>query len=259
MRIGARCARTRGFREHVPIAAGRLALLISPKALVPEYLLFSVRCHGYQTVLLPPSDLFPELRRRHGIHMRTATLLLLIVTAGMTQVQPERTRALFNLSTPQGGPFPSNRFTVLDPAQLTGRRMNLPLPNCDARPSDCADLRVVNELDGFNIQPRLSIPFDGPINPGTVTGRTIFLLRLGSTVDPEGPIGTVVGLNQLVWNPPTNTLYAESDELLDQHTLYALIVTAGVLDPGGQPVLAGQEFLRFGRNRDSLEKSAPKQ
>jgi dienelactone hydrolase len=54
-----------------------------------------------------------------------------------------------------------------------------------------------------------------------------------------------VGINQVVWDPPTNTLYAESDELLDQHTRYALIVTAGVRDPSSQPVLASDSFRQF--------------
>ena len=61
------------------------------------------------------------------------------------------THALFDLSRPPGGPFPSDRVTVAEPANLTGLRVNLPLPDCDSRPSDCADLRVVNELDGFNL------------------------------------------------------------------------------------------------------------
>jgi Tol biopolymer transport system component len=68
----------------------------------------------------------------------------------------------FDLTAPQGGPFPSNRFTVADASENTGLRVGLPKPDCVARPSDCADLGVINELDGFNLQPRLSIPFDGP-------------------------------------------------------------------------------------------------
>src|SRR4051794_28838184 len=62
---------------------------------------------------------------------------------------------------PQRSLFPSDRFTVLDVTQETFRRVNLPNPACAERPSDCADIDVVNTLDGFNLQPRLSIPFDG--------------------------------------------------------------------------------------------------
>jgi hypothetical protein len=37
--------------------------------------------------------------------------------------------------------------------------VNLPKPDCAARPSDCADIDVLNTLDGFNLQPRVSVSF----------------------------------------------------------------------------------------------------
>lgn len=164
------------------------------------------------------------------------TLLGLAFTACAAGYAPA-VHALFDVTTPQTAPFPSDNFTVADPTQLTSRRVTLPLPDCNARPSDCNDLRVVNELDGFNIQPRLTIPFDGAIDPTSVTSDTVFLLRL--------PEGTPVGINQILWDPPSNTLYAESDELLDQQLCYALVVTNGVRDASGQPVLADDVFLQF--------------
>src|SRR5262245_16554631 len=74
------------------------------------------------------------------------------------------TVAAFDLVTPDHGPLPSDRLTVADPSQLTGRRINLPLPDAATRPSDYDDVRVINTLDGFNLQPRLSIPFSGLID-----------------------------------------------------------------------------------------------
>ena len=164
------------------------------------------------------------------------------------QGQPRGTQARFDLSTPQGAPFPSDQFTLAEPSHITGLKVNLPLPDCDARPSDCADLRVVNELDGFNIQPRLSIPFDGPIDPTTVTSSAVFLLKL--------PGGAVVGINQVIYDPATKMAYAESDELLEQHTRYALIVTARVRDGSGQPVLASEEFRHFRQLADDGYRAA---
>ena len=64
--------------------------------------------------------------------------------------------------------FPSNALTTHDRSQLTGLRVNLPMPNCATNPSDCADVAVLNTLDGFNIQPRISISFSGPIDVSTV-------------------------------------------------------------------------------------------
>jgi hypothetical protein len=152
---------------------------------------------------------------------------------------------LFDLTHPNRGPFPSNYFTVEDQAHLTGRRVSLPKPDCSERRSDCQDIDVINTLDGFNLQPRLSIPFDGPIDVETVKSSSVFLISLGSTVSHGDRGGKIIGINQVVWDVATNTLHAESDELLDQHTRYALIVTRRVRDLLGAPVQAPDAFGRF--------------
>ena len=72
--------------------------------------------------------------------------------------------ALFNLHHPETGPFPSDIFTVADRTHNTGRRVNLPYPDCAVHVSDCEDLDVINTLDGFGLQTRISIPFDGAID-----------------------------------------------------------------------------------------------
>lgn len=63
-----------------------------------------------------------------------------------------RVLARFDLSRPDGGPFPSDVFTVPDANQNTGRRVNLPYPDCSVQVSDCHDLNVINTLDGFGLQ-----------------------------------------------------------------------------------------------------------
>src|SRR4051812_24919436 len=137
-----------------------------------------------------------------------------------------------------GTPFPSNRFTVPDRTQRTGLRVALPKPDCAARPSDCQDIDVLNRLDGFNLQPRLSIPFTGPIDVASVSSADVFLVSL----DGRGRDRWRVGINQVVWDPATNTLHAESDELLDQDTTYALVVTTGVRDAGGAPIAPARDL-----------------
>jgi hypothetical protein len=143
-------------------------------------------------------------------------------------------------------PFPSDVFTVVDHTQNTGRLVYLPLPE-DATSSDYQDTQVINTLDGFNLQPRLSIPFDGPIDVHSVNSGDVFLVSLGDTLPGRDPGGEVVGINQVVWDPASNTLHVESDQLLDQHTRYALIVTNGVLDTAvpAQPVQASEVLTRF--------------
>src|SRR2546429_5084747 len=51
--------------------------------------------------------------------------------------------------------FPNDRFTVPDPREVTGRRVNMPLPrhSTSANPSLSASPRLINPLDGFDIQP----------------------------------------------------------------------------------------------------------
>ena len=161
--------------------------------------------------------------------------------------KPDRTvHALFNLHHPETGPFPSDVFTVADRTQNTGRRINLPYPDCTVRLSDCEDLTVVNTLDGFGLQTRLSIPFDGSIDANTVTSEAIFLISLGSTIDRVGdPPGTVIGINQIVWDTFTHTLHVETDELLTQHTRYVLIVTNRLREINGRPVEPSESFRRF--------------
>jgi hypothetical protein len=177
------------------------------------------------------------------VAIAVASLFLLPGLASATEV-------LFDLSSPASrpasSPFPSDRFTVDDHDQNTGVRVKLPKPDCAVRPSDCADIDVINTLDGFNLQPRLSIPFSGPIDVSTVSSSTVFLVRLG-----HGHRGERVGINQVVWDPATNTLHAESDEFLDQHTRNLLVVTDGVRDADGHRVTAGafEDFLGDHRHR----------
>lgn len=147
---------------------------------------------------------------------------------------------LVDRSDPGSAMFPSDRFTVLDLGQSTFRRVSLPRPDCTVQALACEDIDVLNALDGFSVQPRLSIPFSGPIDVDTVDSDTIYLLSLGSTTG-HGSIGDRVGINQIVWDPATSTLHAQADELLDAHTRYALIVTDGVRDAAGHAV-AGMRF-----------------
>lgn len=153
----------------------------------------------------------------------------------------------FELDDPDASPFPSDRFTRVDFTQRTFRRVELPKPDCAVRASDCADIDVINTLDGFSTQPRVTVPFTGPIDPSSVTSDTVYLVNLGDTLTLRG-FGQRVGINQVVWDPATLTLAFESDELLEPHTRYLLVVTSGVRDAAGDAVEAG----RFGRFRHDL-------
>jgi hypothetical protein len=176
------------------------------------------------------------------------------------------THPLFNLQSTTQSPFPSDRFTAFDGQQLTGLRVNMPLPNCATRPSDCADLTLLNQLDGFNLQPRLSIAFDGAIDVSTVNSNTVFLVTLPGPgllgLDFDSFTPHVIGINQIVWDPASLTLFAESNDHLNEDSNYLLVVTTGVHDAGGNPVGVSSDFAQFvhgdggidGKNADELLK-----
>jgi hypothetical protein len=159
---------------------------------------------------------------------------------------PSGVRASFGLSQPSDSPFPANWHTVNDSSNLTGIRVNLPVPDCSVRPSDCDDVAVLNSLDGFNLQPRVSIPFDGTIDVDTATSSNLFLVN----IDHD----EIVEISQLVWDPDTTTLHVESDNLLRQHTRYAVIVTRGIRDSQGRNIEATQTFRSFLADRCSGER-----
>src|SRR5262245_34433683 len=131
---------------------------------------------------------------------------LFMFLAGPSLALAAGVRALFNLERPADGPFPSDWFTVSDRSHLTGLRVKLPKPDCSERPSDCEDLDVINTLDGFGLQPQLSVPFDGPIDVDTVNSDAIFLINLGSTINDGDTPGVIVGINQIVWDTFTHRL-----------------------------------------------------
>ncbi len=146
-------------------------------------------------------------------------------------------------SSPSSTPFPSDRFTRVDFTQNTFKRVNLPKPDCAVRPSDCQDIDVINTLDGFNTQPRITVPFTGNINLSTVTSQTVYIVNLGDTLSGEG-FGQRVGINQVSFDVAAKTLVFESDDLLNEHSRYLLVVTDGVRDAAGDPI-EGRAFEKF--------------
>jgi hypothetical protein len=151
-------------------------------------------------------------------------------------------------ATSVGQLFPSNIYTAPDATQVTGLHVALPQPNCVTNPSDCADVASLNQLDGFNIQPRLTIPFSAPVDPRTISSNTVFLVA---------PSGERVGINQIVISSDGKTVYAESDQQLAQDATYLLVVTTGVHDANGDPVEATtfRHDLNFGQTKDPALKA----
>src|SRR5881397_1766706 len=148
--------------------------------------------------------------------------------------------------------FPDNAFTVADASQLTGRRINfregidypniggVVQPSCtDADYSICDAFAQLNKLDGFDVQPRVLVPFTGAINLESVNASDFFI-----STDTGAFFS---GLRQLTFDPATNTLAGISDAFLSEGTSYRIHVTNGILDNAGHHVHAcgGACVVRF--------------
>jgi len=195
------------------------------------------------------SQLRRQRRRRSTVASALATVIIAAGALAPTAVA-SGTQPRLDLADPAGGPFPSDLFTVADDSQLTGLRVDLPKPDCRVRPSDCDDIDVLNLLDGFNLQPRLSIPFTGAIDVDTVSSQSMFLCKLSECLG-----GSFIGINQVVWDPQKTTLHVESDQFLEQGVRYLLVVTNGIRDPSGERI-DGEQFrdvLHSGQTLDDAE------
>ena len=124
--------------------------------------------------------------------------------------------------------FPNDRFTVKDTHEVTGQRVDMPPPPLctSANSSICASTRLINTLDGFDIQPRVYVPFSGAIDVKTVTPQTIYV---------KGPDGRA-GIYEIVLDPKSHILEGTVDRQLAEDSHYTLFVTCGVHDTHGRPI-----------------------
>ena len=112
--------------------------------------------------------------------------------------------------------FPTDALTVADPGQITGRRVALPTAGCGPAIT-CGLVQQLNQLDGFDLDPRLAVRFAGAVDP-TAAARRITL---------RGEDGSRTGVDRVVWDPATSTLYAHPAEQLAPSTTYRLRVQGG--------------------------------
>jgi hypothetical protein len=112
--------------------------------------------------------------------------------------------------------FPSDRLTVQDARQATGRHVKMPLTDCARQRSRCDALRLVNGLDGFDVDPRIAIRFDRRINlKRAQAGITLRIARGGGRVH----------VDRLVWDGKTRTLYLHPAKQLQTGRTYRIDVS----------------------------------
>jgi pimeloyl-ACP methyl ester carboxylesterase len=135
--------------------------------------------------------------------------------------------------------FPSDRLTVPDPRQRTGVRLNLPLPDCSVQVTVCREYTLLNQTDGFSVRPRAAVRFSGPVNVATLSDG-VFFEPVGLREHIPGGGRVRIAIDQAVYDPATNTLYAKPANVLAAARRYTLVVTSAVRDTSGAPV-AGAE------------------
>ena len=195
----------------------------------------------------------------------TGTLLGALPAGAASASAPPPVQARLDVDAGSASPFPADWLTVPDGTQRTGRRVANPLASCVPAGSLCDDLRLLAELDGFDLDPRLALRFTGAIDVTSVSPRSVFLVRLAAG-PPE-----LTGVDRLVWDPGSLTLYGHPESLLEPETRYGLVVTrelrdsagrpvepsagfAALLRQGGGPPLAPEHRASFGLLRRALER-----
>ncbi len=114
--------------------------------------------------------------------------------------------------------FPTDELTVADPAQETGRRIDLPLPDCTVLVSACDDIEILNGFDGFDLVPRIAVQLEEtpPEDLTAAFGEDVLAVR--ETGGDER-----IGLAALVYDPEAMVLYGEPAEQLADATEYEVV------------------------------------
>jgi hypothetical protein len=147
------------------------------------------------------------------------------------------TTVLFQPASPSVGPFPTNVLTVPAPSQKTGLQVNLPLPvGCTSlsTSNECSNTYLLNQLDGFSVNPRIKVCFSGPVDVTT--------LRTGISITAVDGVAPSIGTNQVIFDPIGNCAYAKPDQVLDQQTRYLLAITSDVTDADGTRLKADKDY-----------------
>ena len=151
----------------------------------------------------------------------------------------------WNPGDPAVGPYPTDMLTTPDSTQKNGAHINLPMPDCTAAPTDCQDVQLINQLDGFQTAPRISVNFSGPVDVNSIH-HAVYYVALDNLTQEESGInftGQMLYVTQMIYDPATNTLYGKPDGNLDQHRHYAIVVTDVIRDLAGDPVTADPGYM----------------
>ncbi len=93
--------------------------------------------------------------------------------------------------------------------------------------------------NGAGLMPLLKVRFSAPVDPEAMRSRVS--IRWGASAQTVGfttyPVGYVMPINEVAWDPATNTMYAKPDEQLDHDRDFELVVSGP-----GETTLATSRF-----------------
>ena len=133
--------------------------------------------------------------------------------------------------------FPSDLFTKAGPTG-TGLQVQLPADENDCRERGkavCGYSSILSGLDGFSVNPRISVCFSGPVDTSTL-GNGISFVPVGK------PAAVPIGINQTIVDPVNNCMYAKPERVLEQQTRYLLLVRNSVKDSNNGAIAADPRF-----------------
>lgn len=113
--------------------------------------------------------------------------------------------------------FPSDTFTVPDAGQITGLRIDLPDDSCSSLPA-CGLHKRLEQLDGFDLDPRMSVTFDQQVDPARAM-RQVKVVRADGT-------GSAIGVDRVVYDAATKTGYAHPVRQLEPATTYKIVIAS---------------------------------
>jgi hypothetical protein len=142
------------------------------------------------------------------------------------------------------GPFPNDTLSVKDNKQRTGIRVDL--PSMESTCSDvvaasvCSNTDLLNQLDGFSVNPRIMVCFSAAVDPATLKNNISIMPVYGQPGHPSP--GSAVKINQIIFDPASNCAFAKPDQVLNQQSRYLLLVMDSLKDSKGAKVKAADGF-----------------
>ena len=93
---------------------------------------------------------------------------------------------------------------------------------------------MLNQLDGFSVEPRIRLCFSQPVTASTISDG-VFLVGLHRLTQ-------IIRVGRVFGDPITNCAAVKPESVLEPGRQYAMFVTDSIRDAAGTPVTPSNEF-----------------